>query len=229
MKLEDRWNDLWWRLGVQSPDIPATGIRLIAEYSGPDRHYHSRVHLEDVLAKLDWAKTALLKTAELPLTTEAQREMFDTIELALWYHDVVYDAKLKNNEQLSRDLFLTHAAHFGLDETMQQNVAKLIDLTANHKNAASLMERIMTDCDLAILGAPKAEFDNYDANIRKEYAHVPAPAYKAGRHKVLTGFLNQPYIFKTQAFHDAYEKQARANLTAATTSPIKKLLRRFHK
>lgn len=177
MQLEDRWNDLWWRLGVQSPDIPATGIRLIAEYSGPDRHYHSRVHLEDVLAKLDWAKTALLKTAELPLTTEAQREMFDTIELALWYHDVVYDAKLKNNEQLSRDLFLTHAAHFGLDETMQQNVAKLIDLTANHKNAASLMERIMTDCDLAILGAPKPEFDQYDANIRKEYAHVPAPAY----------------------------------------------------
>ncbi|MDI1228018.1 MAG: phosphohydrolase [bacterium] len=229
MTLEDRWNDLWWRLGVQSPDIPATGIRLIAEYSGPDRHYHSRTHLEDVLTKLDWAKTALERTAELPLLPEDRIKLFDTIELALWYHDVVYDAKLKNNEQLSRDLFLTHAAHFGLDETMQQNVAKLIDLTAKHKDAASLMERIMTDCDLAILGAPKAEFDAYDKNIRKEYAHVPAPAYKVGRHKVLTGFLNQPYIFKTQAFHDAYEQQARANLKAATTSPIAKLLRRFHK
>ena len=196
MTLEDRWNDLWWRLGVQSPDIPATGIRLIAEYSGPDRHYHSRTHLEDVLTKLDWAKTALERTAELPLLPEDRIKLFDTIELALWYHDVVYDAKLKNNEQLSRDLFLTHAAHFGLDEAMQQNVAKLIDLTAKHKDAASLMERIMTDCDLAILGAPKAEFDAYDKNIRKEYAHVPAPAYKVGRHKVLTGFLNQPYIFR---------------------------------
>ena len=229
MTLEDRWNDLWWRLGVQSPDIPATGIRLIAEYSGPDRHYHLRTHLEDVLTKLDWAKTTLERTAELPLLPEDRIKLFDTIELALWYHDVVYDAKLKNNEQLSRDLFLTHAAHFGLDETMQQNVAKLIDLTAKHKDAASLMERIMTDCDLAILGAPKTEFDAYDKNIRKEYAHVPAPAYKLGRHKVLTGFLNQPYIFKTQAFHDAYEQQARTNLKAATTSPIAKLLRRFHK
>ncbi len=229
MALEDRWNDLWWRLGVQSPDIPATGIRLIAEYSGADRHYHSRTHLEDVLQKLDWAKTALERKGELPLLPEDQRKLFDTIELALWYHDVVYNAKLKNNEELSRDLFLTHAAHFGLDETMQQNVAKLIDLTAKHKDAASLMERIMTDCDLAILGAPKAEFDKYDADIRKEYAHVPAAAYKIGRHKVLTGFLDQPYVFKTQAFHDAFEAQARVNLKAATASPIKKLLRRFHK
>lgn len=229
MQLEDRWNDLWWRLGVQSPDIPATGIRLIAEYSGPDRHYHSRVHLEDVLAKLDWAKTALENTAELPLLPEDRQKLFDTVELALWYHDVVYDATLKNNEQLSRDLFLTHAAHFGLPQAMQDNVARLIDITAKHKNAASLDERLMTDCDLAILGAPKAEFDAYDNNIRKEYAHVPAPAYKIGRKKVLQGFLDQPYIFKTQAFHDKYEAPARANLTAATASPVAKLLRRFHK
>jgi len=227
VNLQDRWNDLWWRLGATSPEIPATGARLIAEHDGPGRYYHTRVHLEDVLTKLDWAKTALVESSELP---PAERGMlFDTVELALWYHDLVYDAKAKDNEAQSRDLFLTHAGYFKLPGALRENVARLIDITAHHKDAVTLDERLLTDCDLAILGAPPPAFARYDANIRKEYAHVPAAAYRMGRRKVLKGFLDQPSIYKTRAFQQAFEAQARLNLSAATATPLQRLLRRFHK
>jgi predicted metal-dependent HD superfamily phosphohydrolase len=200
---------------------------MIAEHDGPGRHYHTRAHLEDVLAKLDWAKTALTESAELP--PGDRTTLFDTIELALWYHDLVYDAKAKDNEAQSRDLFLTHAGYFRLPEPLRDNVARLIDITARHHDAVALDERILADCDLAILGAPPDEFARYDANIRREYAHVPAAAYKIGRRKVLTAFLGQPHIYKTRAFQMAYEAKARANLTAATAPLWRKLAGWLHR
>jgi len=215
--MQPRFVALMSRFGASASEaeLDAAGAALLSAYSEPTRFYHTAAHLADVMDKLDWAKNALQETGELDMMTprEAAR-MFDVIELALWYHDAVYDATQKDNEAKSRDWFLKDAKKFGLADDLQRDVAALIDLTAHHKNAATLPERILTDCDLAILGAPPAAFAAYDANIRKEYAHVPAAAYKVGRYNVLQGFLSQPQVFKTEAFQKQFEAQARANLSA---------------
>lgn len=211
--LEERFERLWQRFGVHDPETRQAGLALLAAYDGPGRHYHNVAHLDDVLQKLDWAKKALGETGELQMMApEETAKMFDVIELALWYHDAVYDAKAKDNEAKSRDWFLSDAHEFGLAPALQKDIAALIDLTAHHKEARTLPECIMTDCDLAILGAAKPAFDAYDAGIGQEYAHVPAPLYAAGRAAVLKGFYDQPQIFKTDAFRKAYEAQARQNL-----------------
>ncbi|MDE1153121.1 MAG: hypothetical protein PW788_11345 [Micavibrio sp.] len=224
--MQPRFAALLSRFGATAPEagLDAAGTALLAAYSTPKRFYHTAAHLADVMEKLDWAKTALQDTGELDMMTprEAAR-MFDVIELALWYHDAVYDATLKDNEAKSRDWFLKDAKIFGLAEDLQRDVAALIDLTAHHKKAATLPERILTDCDLAILGAAPADFAVYDANIRKEYAHVPAAAYKTGRYNVLQGFLNQPQVFKTGAFRNKYEAAARANLSATPKPAVLRL------
>lgn len=232
--LLQRWISLWERQGVSHPHLLPAGLNLIDAYGMPDRHYHNQTHLRDVLAKLDWAQGALAATGETAHLSDADRQrMFDTIEVALWYHDAVYDARAKDNEAQSRDLLLRDAQRMGFDPALTEEAAALVELTARHGQARSLMERIMADCDLAILGAPPAVFKKYDEDIRKEYAHVPAPLYKTGRAKVMAGFAAQERLFKTQAFAQAFGAQAKSNLAQALhPSPLaalQKLLRPFRR
>jgi predicted metal-dependent HD superfamily phosphohydrolase len=227
--LDARYTALWQRLGVSHPDVAAAGARLLTLYADPARAYHNQTHLQDVLEKLDWAKNALDQSGELQgLTPPLRQRMFDTIELALFYHDAVYDARAKDNEAQSRELMRRDAQILGLDPAMIADAARLIDLTAQHGQAAQLDEKIMADCDLAILGAAESTFKKYDDNIRREYAHVPAPLYAAGRAKVLRGFLDTPALFKTAAFAAQYDAPARRNLGAALAPvPFWQRLRRF--
>lgn len=224
--LTARFIDLWQGMGVNHPDLAAAANALILRYEDPKRAYHNRTHLEDVLQKLDWAKTALQESGELQeLDSAARLRMFQTIELALWYHDAIYDAKAKSNEAKSRDLMKRDAERYHLVPAFVSDAARLIDLTAHHSRADKLYECIMVDCDLAILGADKQAFKKYDDGIRREYAHVPDTLYKPGRAKVLRHFLNQSPIFKTKAFASRYEQTARQNLAQALrpASPIARI------
>lgn len=216
VSLHARFAALWQRFGVSHPDVAAAGERLLALYGSPARAYHNLVHLDDVLAKLDWAQSALMQSGEISgLDGAEKRRLFDTIELALFYHDAVYDAKAADNEAQSREMMKRDAEDFGLAADITADAARLIDLTAQHGTAARLDEKIMADCDLAILGADETVFKKYDADIRAEYAHVPAPLYAAGRAKVLRRFLDTPQLFKTAAFAAQYDAPARRNLAAA--------------
>jgi len=230
LSLSERWNRLSTRLHLREPEARNTGAQLIAMHDGKGRYYHTTEHLLDVLQKLDWAKEALSKNGETAnLPADARDKMFDTIELALWYHDAVYDPTRKDNEEKSRNLLLADAPRLGIYDDMTKEAAALVDLTAHHARAETLAERILTDCDLSILGADPAVFDRYDANIGKEYSHVPKPAYQTGRRKVLKSFADQNHIFKTHAFRDAFEDKARQNLTRVTaTVPLwRKIVQKF--
>ena len=71
---------------------------------------------------------------------------------------------------------------------------------------------LLLDIDLAILGAAPARFDEYERQVRAEYAHVAEADFRAGRARVLAGFLARPRLYATEAFHGALEQRARANL-----------------
>lgn len=193
---------------------------LVVRYEETGRAYHNLTHLKDVFDKLDWAQRALQKSGEVSDLDESEkRRLFDTIEWALWYHDAVYDPKAKNNEERSAQLFLDHAEKFGLPPEMTKAVVNLIMATAHHKDARTLAERIMTDCDLAILGANKSAFDKYHADIRREYSFVQEPLYTQLRTQVMQDFYDQDKIFKTDAFHQAFETSARRNLESVLPKP----------
>ena len=72
--------------------------------------------------------------------------------------------------------------------------------------------RLMLDIDLGILGTPPDVFESYDQAIRREYHWVPEPDYRKGRATVLASFLNRDAIYRTSAFVEQHEKQARSNL-----------------
>ena len=72
--------------------------------------------------------------------------------------------------------------------------------------------RLLIDADLAILGANAVDYDHYARAIREEYAWVPGVKYRAGRKKVLEGFLERERLYYTKALFQTRESAARANL-----------------
>ena len=59
---------------------------------------------------------------------------------------------------------------------------------------------------------PSRHFDEYEAQVRQEYAHVPDLFFRMGRAKILKQFLDRPAIYSTAPFRDRFEARAHANV-----------------
>ncbi|HEX8913014.1 MAG TPA: hypothetical protein VF796_11690 [Humisphaera sp.] len=197
--------DRWARLVAASGwPVPASRVALddlLARYAEPHRAYHDRTHLAECLALLDEARAACADPR--------------AVEVAIWFHDAVYDPRATDNEPASADLADRQLAALGEPAAWVARVHQLILDTAHRDEPASADGALLVDIDLAILGADAARFDAYDRAIRAEYAHVPEPAYRAGRSAVLRRFLDRRPIYRTPPMADRFEAAARRNLAAA--------------
>ncbi|GGM13538.1 HD domain-containing protein [Micromonospora yangpuensis] len=196
-----------WRAaarGAGAPDtaeLTAAGDRLLARWREPHRHYHTVGHLSAVLDVVD----RYADHAGHP----------DLVRLAAWCHDAVYDPRAPGdtNERDSAALAGTLLTEVGLPSAAVAEVRRLVLLTAGHTVAAGDRDgALLCDADLAILAAPPPEYDRYAARIRREYAHVPDPAFRAGRTRVLTALLALPTRYRLPEPARHWEHRARANL-----------------
>jgi predicted metal-dependent HD superfamily phosphohydrolase len=178
--------------------------------AGPARRYHTLEHIGECLTQLDGV-----------VRPEAARRR---IELALWWHDAVYDPTRSDNEAQSAGLARGHLRGLGEPEDEIDEVARLIALTAGHTVASGdQVGATLVSIDLAILGQSQAVYDRYAAQVRAEYAHVPDSAFRAGRAQVLARFLETPAIYADPEFRDRLEAAARANIAreiAALTTMV---------
>ena len=136
--------------------------------------------------------------------------------LAIFFHDVVYDATAADNEARSAALFRTFCADFGLDNvTVVEPVVAWIERTAHHMDGPAQDDLAwFLDFDLAVLGATRARYARYAEAVRLEYHHIDWSAFKNGRAAVLRKFLDSEHLFFTPAMRDARETTARANISA---------------
>ena len=181
--------------------IPISHVKKL--YSKPKRAYHNWSHIQACLNELadfiKWSKTYNVRFS-------ASR-----IYAALLFHDIIYDSKRKDNEELSAKLAVRSLRKFYSKKDCL-SVGKLI-LTTKHVKPPNCLEgKLIVDIDLSILGQSRAKFDAYEKAIRKEYAWVPDAAFREGRAKVLQHFLKRKRIYSTPYFFKKYEKRARANL-----------------
>lgn len=224
-----------WRrdLAVVAPFAgPATvdevGDDLARRYAEPHRAYHTATHLREVLDAVE----ELLAAGEIDTSQAAQAR------LAAWFHDALYDtgAAPGANEAHSAELAAVALSRLGLPGQTIGAVRRLVRLTAGHnaEDAESAIHggedadsaihggdsaagadgasRGMHDADLWILSAEKDRFDTYCAQVRQEYAAVPAQAYAAGRSAILAPFLARPFVYATAYARQRWEARARQNL-----------------
>lgn len=192
------WQRLWGELGAATANGGLMN-QLVAAWGEPHRHYHTLQHLRECLAHFEAASMLARRPAE--------------VELAIWFHDAVYDPRRDDNEQRSADWARDSVLAAGGDAQVAERVHALVRATRGHVAEGDDPDtRLLLDIDLAILGAAPARFDDYERQVRREYAHVGDAEWRAGRARVLRGFLGRPRIFATDAFRDALEGRARENL-----------------
>jgi predicted metal-dependent HD superfamily phosphohydrolase len=194
----EEWRRMWAALGAQTVNGGLFN-QLVRAYGEPQRHYHTLQHLRECLAHWE-AASALARRPE-------------EVELALWFHDAIYDPKRKDNEARSAEWAQASVVAAGCAPALAQRIADLVLATASHEAPADDPDaQLLLDIDLAILGANAARFAESDRQIRAEYAHVPDADFRAGRARILAGFLARPRIYATAPFHDALEARARENI-----------------
>jgi len=196
MTTRHRWNHLWSQLGSSPPH--RLFDEVVARYREKHRHYHTLQHLDECLRHLDDVA---------PLAIHAPE-----IELALWFHDAVYDSHKQDNEELSAAWARSNAAAAALPSESCDRIYDLIQVTGSHSLPKTTDEALLIDIDLSILGASPDRFEEYEQGIRNEYSWVPRLIFAAKRRSILERFLQRETIFHTQYFIERYERQARMNL-----------------
>lgn len=168
------------------------------EYSKGKRHYHNLEHLEYMMEKAIKYKDSL--------------EDLDTVMFTIFYHDIVYDTTRHDNEKKSADLAHDRLIKLGMPVDKVVKCQRQIMATKEHEESEDNDTNYVLDFDLAILGDTPECYRNYAEMIRAEYSIYPNFLYKKRRKKVLQHMLSMNRIFKTQAFYDHYEQQARTNV-----------------
>ena len=171
---------------------------LMKHYQERGRHYHTLLHLENMLTQLSEVKTNITD--------------WDTILFSLYYHDVIYNSIKANNEEKSAMLAEKRMKELAVPVSMLNQSKAQILATKTHQLSNDADCNYFTDADLSVLGASQEVYKQYHENVRKEYSIYPDLIYKPGRRKVLRHFLEMDRIFKTEFFHDKYEAQAKQNL-----------------
>ena len=196
------WQRAWH--GVGGPgDGAEVQQALLAAWAEPQRHYHTLQHLAECLAAFEQTQALAERPAE--------------VELALWFHDAVYDPRAHDNEAASAAWAQRALADAATG--VAERVAALVLATTHGAGTAdapaSADAALLLDIDLSILGAPAPRFAEYESQVRAEYAFVPDDVFRTRRRAILQSFAARPLIYRTARFQRSHERAARANLARA--------------
>lgn len=164
-----------------------------------NRHYHNLEHLEFMFNEFD------------DIIFKFTIKQINNIELAIFYHDIVYDIEAGDNEEQSAYKAINSLLRCeAIDLDTIREVNKMILATKNHCSEESYIEYFL-DIDMLILASETDVYLKYSENIRKEYWFYHDESYNGGRERVLREMLKSP-IFKTDYYFTRYETIARINI-----------------
>ena len=196
-KATSHWTPLAGRLGL-SDDLLA---ELIAAYGESHRRYHTLVHIVEML-------DCHVESRHLAANP-------DTIDLAIWFHDCIYDATLDHgeNERLSAERL--GAVYAGDCSAAAQAMIRHSDA---HGSSDDPDVQLFCDLDLYRLGVPFEIFDQHGRDVRAEYAWIEDDVWTTKRNAFFQALLDRPVIYQTDYWRSRLEKQARENLSRTIQS-----------
>lgn len=197
--LAERFAAAWGELGL----TPRAGLlaELEARYSERHRVYHDLRHLAECLAAFAPARALAERPAE--------------VDLALFFHDAVYAKRKNDNEEKSGDLARAELLAAGAPPEVAGRVRELVLATRHDAVPEGTDAALLVDADLAILGASRERYDEYEAQIREEYSWVPGFMFRTRRAEILRDFLARERLYATDFFAERLEEPARENLRRA--------------
>jgi predicted metal-dependent HD superfamily phosphohydrolase len=202
--LQERFDLFVQSLGADPSLSETWSTAFIARYTELQRHYHTVNHVAAMLGCLD----------------KHQHEVSDplAVELAIIFHDWIYDPQGKKNEAESIVEFETRAKEIQLDKGLTAKVSRFIDATVAHQIGESVPSdeksdlSFFLDFDLEVLSRNWEDYSTYAKQIRQEYICYNDEEYRSGRARVLRNFLARERIYFSKPFYEASETVARDNL-----------------
>lgn len=197
--LHQRWSDLMAFYGVNSEAAEAVFTDLAGHYEGDGRFYHTLGHIQNVLETIDSMR---------PYAQDIQ-----AIQLAAWFHDVIYDVHRNDNENQSA-VYAGHVLNeLGIPKKIIAKVELMIQATKHNCGCPEDIDcRIMLDADLATFASDWEMQEKIEWAIRQEFAFVPEETYRLGRQAVLQNFLKRERIYCTEQMYAEREVAARQNI-----------------
>lgn len=194
----DRLSAVWRRChaGDAAREPAAVFAEVAARYAEPARHYHTLEHVDDCLARLDEVADLL--------------DDPDAVEIAVWFHDVVYTPGARDNEAMSARYYLARSG--GATPRLRLAVCRMILASRHARPMPGADPGYMVDIDLAGFGRPWPEFRSTTDLIRAEAPHRSDGEFAAGLAPFLRSLTARPRMFATDWFRDRCESAARRNV-----------------
>ena len=191
----ERFERLWER--CIGGGAGAVFDELDALYREPHRRYHTSAHVEHCLRCFDLAADRMDEP--------------DAVEMALWFHDAVYDIPTEENELRSAELFAARAGGRG-SERFRSKVHRLIMVTTHREPPETLDESFIVDIDLSSFGLPWEEFLRDSLAVREEFPLVPDAEFYPRHRKFVESLVARPAFCFTEFFRNRHEARARKNI-----------------
>lgn len=197
---KQRFTSLWNRCrtgegqGAAADDVYD---EVHAYYSEPGRHYHTPKHIEHCLAQFD-------------LATDEMDDV-DAVEMAIWFHDLVFDVSSDNNELRSAERFVELASD-SMDAEFKEKVFDLIMATAPPRLPNTSDQGFMLDIDLSSFGLPWDEFVRDSTAVREESPQLSDAEFFPGQRAFLESLVNRSHFYFTDFFRSRIEETARSNI-----------------
>lgn len=201
--LKDRFFALCRRLGLRNAQYAYDLMEKY--YCRQGRYYTNLNHIRECLVEFDQAK-------------ELSRNP-DTLEFAIFYHDIFFDASFNSNQERSSRLAYHICIGNGVPTDQVWEISDLILATKGNAYSINIDEELLVDIDNSIFGKEPEKFDEYENNFRTEclkYTHTYS--YNANRAGLLKKILDRPSIYLTTFFQEKYEEKARENLKRLSES-----------
>lgn len=191
-----RFESLWTR--CIGGDAGAVFDQLDRLYGEPHRRYHTAGHIEHCLRQLDLAADRMDEP--------------DAVEMAVWFHDAIYDIPAKDNELRSAELFAALAGERGSEQFRTKVHVLVMATTHLDPPPRTLDESFMVDIDLSSFGRPWDEFLLDSRAVRAELPHLSDAEFYPRQRRFLESLAARPRFCFTEFFRDRHEARARRNI-----------------
>ena len=197
-----RFDSLWLRAGGTS-DSAMVIINILTDHYGEShRYYHTAGHIENCLRTYDQA------TLKLGVN--------DSVEMALWFHDLVHMPGHADNEARSAEQFRS-LSNGQLTTQFMDTVERLIRSTQHLTLSENPDEQFVSDVDLSGLAKPWDTFIADTYLIRQEDETIDNATFQAGLRHFFNRLLDRPHIYGTSWFRARAETTARNNVKRLLT------------
>ena len=197
---KERFTSLWKRCQTGSgPGADADDVfeEVHAYYSEPGRHYHTPKHIEHCLDQFDLAVSEM--------------DDADSVEMAIWFHDLVFDITAKDNELQSARRFV-ELARDSMEPDFKIRVYDLIMATAHPRLPKTNDEEFMLDIDLSSFGLPWDDFVRDSSAVRQESPQLSDAEFFPGQRAFLESLVGREHFYFTEFFRSRIEETARGNI-----------------